>query len=100
MPAKTASPHAAAAKAALDHLDQALAALDGAFDHPHHTARLDQLEGLLANVRSVIEQLPPQEDNRADYAARLLADYKARRLPAHLPDHAETLLNQELERMA
>lgn len=87
-----------AAERAAGMLREAASLLRSGYGHPHHSPRLDQIEAHLANLASLISELPQAEDNRADYAKRLVEQYRTRQLPPHLPDHAELLLSQELER--
>jgi len=83
---------------AIGHLNAAAGLLRKAYDHPHHNPRLEQIEQILTGVTALVQELPQAELQRADYAGRLLEQYKNRQLPAHLPDHAELLLSQELAR--
>jgi len=92
------SPHQAAAKSALAHLDAAMADLRGVFDHPHHTPRLEQLESALAGVKGQVEPMAGFEESRADRAKTLMDQHMKRQLPPVIPSHDDELLAQELER--
>ena len=101
--AKTPVTHADAAAAAIKHLQDAEQLLRDTFDHPHWHAtdgRLDNIGAQLANLVSVIEVLPSQEESRADWAARLVAMHKARDPGlAVIADEAGRLLDMELDRI-
>jgi hypothetical protein len=93
-----ASPHQAAADEAVAHLQAALTALQAAYDHPHHSPRLDNVEAQIASLISVIEPMPGWEASRADHAARLMKAYRERTLDQVVPFEAGVLLDQELAR--
>jgi hypothetical protein len=95
--------HAAAAAAAVQHLRDAETALRGAFDHPHWTQAAGRLENVgqqIANLVSVIEAMPSQEESRAEWASRLVVMHKSRD-PALtvIADEASRLLDMELDRI-
>lgn len=101
-PAKKAPSHADATAQAIDHLNAAGKLLGEVYEHPHHAARVENVQTQLANLVSVLEAMPGQEESRADYAKRLLASHNRRTLAqdfgAVLPDHADRLLDQEIAR--
>jgi hypothetical protein len=92
------SPHAQAAQEAADSLDHAAMILRDAYDHPHHFPRLEQVEQLITGLKGLVEGMPQEEVNREEFAGRLLKQYRDRSLPGALPQHADDLLRQELER--
>ena len=99
-PPAVSSAHQEAAAAAVSHLDAAVQALQGAYDHPHFADRLAAVGSHVASLKGVIGHMPEEEDSRAEYAGRLLAAHNTRQLDySSLPDHAIRLLDQELERI-
>lgn len=95
--------HAAAVSSAQDRIDAAITDLAEAFGHPHHSPRLDWARATLSSVSEVIGHMAEEEISRADYATRILgALHRDPKFPAmdmgNLPDNADRLLAQELER--
>lgn len=91
--------HKEAADLAVRHLQAAEKVLHEAYTHPHHSVRLDNVSSQLTNLASVVAHMPEEEESRADYAGRLLELHDSRQLPSadRMPDHANRLLEQELQ---
>lgn len=97
-PPAVSSAHQEAATAAAAHLDQAVAALEAAYGHPHHGDRLAAVRAHAATLKGWIERLPSEEDSRADHASRVMTAYRNRQLGPTIPDHDDRALRWELER--
>jgi len=96
--------HEDAVLSAQDHIDAAITDLTEVFSHPHHSPRLDWVRSVLGSVSEIIGHMAEEEESRADYAKRLLGalhrDPKFSSLDmGNLPDNADLLLSQELERI-
>lgn len=92
------SRHKSAADEASAHLDAAVTALAGAYDHPHHADRLTAIGQHVATLKGWIETMPDFEDSRADHASRVMDAYRNMRLGPTVPDHDQAMIRQELER--
>src|SRR5258708_19996907 len=69
---------ATAERAALADLDKLSSDLRAGYGHRQaHTARLDQIDGMIANLRNAVAQLPDEEIREAEFEDRLLARHDA-----------------------
>lgn len=69
---------APAERAALADLDKLSADLRAGYGHRRvHGGRLDQIDGIIVNLRNLIAQLPDEEMREADFEQRLLDKHDA-----------------------
>jgi hypothetical protein len=69
---------APAVPAALTDLDKLDGDLRAAYGHrAAHAGRLDQIESIITNLRSLVAQLPDEEAREAEFEGRLLAKHDA-----------------------
>ena len=92
-----------------DETDAALAALPGqlraAYPRAAHRGRIEQIEAHVAGLRSLIAELPGEEEREAEYEGRLLALHASgfmkpddKKGSVHMPDSAWERLEDALRR--